>query len=357
MKIINTVLLSNKKLKGMIIMRKLAMILLITQILGLNLYSFAEENGWTKRSDIPAARYGHSSSVVNGKIYVIGGTTDWQDIALSTVEEYDPLTDTWTRKHEMPTARWALSTSVVDGKIYAIGGTKGEKLISTVEMYDPAIDKWAKKSDMPIERASFATSAVNGKIYAFGGFNYIKDGVTVTSIVEEYDPIMDRWIIKNDMPIARANLCSITLRDKIYVIGGMNENCEYLTLVEEYDPITHKWSEKSSMPTARVDSSIAELDGKIYVLGGWDGYSFLATSEKYDPLTNSWIIGANMLIPKYCSSANVVNDKIYVIGGEGEARMPLSVVEEYDPIFSGEITKIDNINKVVSCWGAIKKTY
>ena len=30
--------------------------------------------------------------------------------------------DTWTRKADMPTARMLLSTSVVDGKIYAIGG-------------------------------------------------------------------------------------------------------------------------------------------------------------------------------------------------------------------------------------------
>jgi len=32
--------------------------------------------------------------------------------------------DTWTRKADMPTARLGLSTSVVDGKIYAIGGAQ-----------------------------------------------------------------------------------------------------------------------------------------------------------------------------------------------------------------------------------------
>jgi hypothetical protein len=33
--------------------------------------------------------------------------------------------DTWTKKADMPTARWSLSTSVVNGKIYAIGGWMG----------------------------------------------------------------------------------------------------------------------------------------------------------------------------------------------------------------------------------------
>jgi hypothetical protein len=41
---------------------------------------------------------------------------------LSTVEEYDPKTNTWTKKANMPTPRVALSTSAVNGKIYAIGG-------------------------------------------------------------------------------------------------------------------------------------------------------------------------------------------------------------------------------------------
>jgi hypothetical protein len=47
---------------------------------------------WTKKPDMPAPRDCHSASVVNDKIYVIGGVHDWQlpIMALSTVEEYTP---------------------------------------------------------------------------------------------------------------------------------------------------------------------------------------------------------------------------------------------------------------------------
>ncbi len=55
---------------------------------------------------------------------------------------------TWATRADMPTARWELSTSVVDGKIYAIGGASGygSKVLRTVEAYDPATNTWGTKS-------------------------------------------------------------------------------------------------------------------------------------------------------------------------------------------------------------------
>jgi len=44
---------------------------------------------------------------------------------------------TWTKKADMPTARWSLSTIAVSGKIYAIGGADmNDNVFSTVEEYD-----------------------------------------------------------------------------------------------------------------------------------------------------------------------------------------------------------------------------
>lgn len=73
---------------------------------------------------------------------------------------------TWTQKADMPTARWGLSTSLVDGKIYAFGGIGSFK---KVEEYDPATDTWTEKADMPTGRVFLASSAVDGKIYVIGG--------------------------------------------------------------------------------------------------------------------------------------------------------------------------------------------
>lgn len=105
-----------------------------------------------------------------------------------TVEEYDPTSDTWTKKADIPTARWALSTSAVDRKIYAIGGHSGSggwDVHSTVEVYNPATNTWTTKAPMPTARRAFSTSVMDGKIYAIGGA-VGRPGRSLPT-VEEYD--------------------------------------------------------------------------------------------------------------------------------------------------------------------------
>ena len=94
----------------------------------------------------------------------------------------------------MPTERWSHSTSVVGGKIYAIGGTTITQAkwitVSKVEVYYPTTGRWTKRSDMPTRRGWHAASAVNGKIYVIGGASRYMPGVwapDILSTVEAFD--------------------------------------------------------------------------------------------------------------------------------------------------------------------------
>jgi N-acetylneuraminic acid mutarotase len=105
-----------------------------------------------------------------------------------------------------------------------------------VEEYDPATDRWTtKKTDMPAPRSDLATSVVNGKIYAIGGCIGPPQAPQPSSIVEEYDPVTDRWTRKADMPTARGFLSASAVNGKIYAIGGWMLPNVYLSTVEEYD--------------------------------------------------------------------------------------------------------------------------
>ena len=152
------------------------------------------------------------------------------------MEEYYPVTDKWTKKSDMPTARMGLANSVVEGKIYAIGGyslTIGP--FSTVEKYDPAMDKWVRKTDMPTKRHYLTTAALHGRIYAIGG----TDGTgQIFPIVEEYNVAADTWMRKADMPVAKYGHSANMADGKIYVIGGVilaEEKQTWTSTVEEFD--------------------------------------------------------------------------------------------------------------------------
>jgi len=227
---------------------------------------------WTKKADMPTARVIPSSVTVKGKIYTIGGTKlDKPDYTgLPTVEVYDPTTDTWTRKADMPTPRWALSASVVNGKIYAIGGCLRAPNVTVttaaVEEYNPETDTWTKKADMPTTpRLYHSSSVVNGKIYVIGGTSNL--GKNKFSFVEEYDPVTDTWTRKTDMPTARVWHCTSAYGGKIYAFGGFIDLVG-LTIVEEYNPGTDTWRRVADMPTGRQLLTACEANGKIYVIGG-----------------------------------------------------------------------------------------
>ena len=311
-----------------------------------------EVGTWTKKADMPTARFGLSASVVNGKIYVIGGG---KDECLSTVEEYDPATDTWTKKADMPTPRLCLSTSVVNGKIYAIGGgTEPDVVLSTVEVYNPATDTWAKKADMPTPRLALSTSVVNGKIYAIGGTIII--GPLGISAVEEYDPTTDRWTKRRDMPTARYGVSTSVVKGKIYAIGGKSGPLIATSTVEEYDPKTDTWTKKVDMPTARGYLSTSVVNGKIYAIGGEPKFDVpLSTVEVYHPATDTWTKKSDMLTARMGLSTSIVNGYIYAIGGGTKSvpQLPLpafSIVEVYDTGFRA----VEPEGKLPTTWGRMK---
>lgn len=308
--------------------------MIIIALSGSHTMSFGEEDTWTKKADMPTARYGLSTSVVDMKIYAIGGAIfgalpngGQGPIPLPSVEEYNPVSDIWTKKAGMPNPRSHLSSSVVNGKIYAVGGLNMNinVALATVEEYDPKTDTWTKKADMPTPRSGLSTSAVNGRIYAIGGWSKV---FAELSAVEEYDPETDTWTKKADMPTSRGGLSTSVVNSNIYVIGGG------LPIVEEYDPGSDTWMNRKDMPTARTACTCV-VSGKVYAIGGDNAANdYFPTVEIYDPATDTWTKKGDMPTARASHSASVVNGKIYVIGGLEvweQPVIPLATVDECTP--------------------------
>ena len=146
---------------------------------------------WTKAKSMNHARGGASVSVVNGKIYVMGGV-GWPQMPnhpgpfLSSVEVFNPETNRWKEIAEMPAPKAFHTASVIDGKIYVIGGGfQGNdefKYLSTVEVYDPETDRWTQEPDMPIGRWAHRAEVINENIYIFGGVSAVLRPLTMIEV-------------------------------------------------------------------------------------------------------------------------------------------------------------------------------
>lgn len=252
---------------------------------------------WAARANMPTSRGLFGTSAEGGTIYAIGGTTRGLD-KLAVVEAYDTATDTWTRRADMPTPRNALSAAVVDGKIYAIGGwgydrpkggwesidptTTGQDF-STMEVYDPKTDTWATRAHMPTPRSHMTASAFGGKIYAIGGGARIVAGRSGEwlPLLEVYDTATNRWARAADLPTPRFALSSSVVDGRIYVMGGgafsrgaassaeeLLRNTRNLSVVEVYDPASGRWTRGADLVTPRGWFSTSVVNGKVYVVGG-----------------------------------------------------------------------------------------
>jgi N-acetylneuraminic acid mutarotase len=302
--------------------------------------------------------------VVDGKIYAMGGRATE---ALTT--EYEPATDTWTTRAPMPTSRFLLATSVVNGRIYAIGGGPAafKPGLSVVEEYDPVTDTWTTKARMPTARWGLSSSVVDGKIYAIGGTGASSFWSGFRRTVEEYDPLTDTWSKKADMPTARILFSTNVVDGKIYAIGGVLGTKACLSTVEAYDPATDTWTTKTPMPTARYAHASAVVDGKIYVIGGGPvgganhaGPAGLSVVEAYDPATDTWTRKADIPLPRGLLSASAVGGKIYAIGGKTTTKNPhppgVKTVYEYDTGFMPAlITSVNPAGKLPTLWGEIRR--
>ncbi len=301
--------------------------------------SFAKAAGisWATRASMPTARYGLGVvAAKNGRIYAIGGADNVGNL-FSTVEEYDPATNTWATRASMPTARNSLGVvAASNGKIYAIGGldTTGGQTISTVEEYDPATNTWATRKNIPTARAYFGVvAASNGKIYAIGGLDNI---FMVCATVEEYDPATNTWATRASMPTAIDSLGAVTASNgKVYAIGGEG--------IYEYDTATNTWATLASMPTLHYGLGVAAAsNGKIYAIGGTNGQGLMAsTVDEYDPARDTWVTLAGMPTARLSFGvAATSNGKIYAIGGVGglstveEATVPIVTSGFYNPFWA-----------------------
>ncbi|MFC2103964.1 kelch repeat-containing protein [Bacteroidota bacterium] len=286
---------------------------------------------------------------LDNKIYVIGGQVQTGFLSTSSVEMYNPATDTWEMKASLQTSRWGLMVAVVNGKIYAIGGETGSfydfDATDVVEIYDPVADEWTYATSMPTARGYGGCGVHNDTIYVFGGY-----GDNESNAVEKYSPVTDNWITEEPMPDTRYTFMTTVVNNKFYLIGGWGVN-----LVEEYNPVTKEWTTKAPMPTYRGGSGIDVIGNNIYVVGGRGGDS--NELEVYNVENDSWEELQPLPTPREGLAAAIIDNSIYALAGSvpiNQGGLPIYTLNEATDLTPASIISLESVSTInPSCNGLL----
>ncbi len=132
------------------------------------------EGSWATKQHLIIPRAAPGIASVGGKVYAVGGQ-DQNKVAIDSVEEFDPDANggfgSWTlKKSRMPHPRINSGFAILRDKVYVIGGqARGEGIISTVDVYDPATDTWETSVSMPTARRGLGAAVVGNTIFAISG--------------------------------------------------------------------------------------------------------------------------------------------------------------------------------------------
>ena len=103
------------------------------------LWKWNEASDWLRCADMTSCRYAHSVAVVDSTLYTLGGWTNVDGIALSSVEAYNTQTNKWSAAGQLTHAVRSAACVTYKNVIYMMGGVQGpDTEVAHVQMYSPA---------------------------------------------------------------------------------------------------------------------------------------------------------------------------------------------------------------------------
>ena len=294
------------------------------------------DRAWTLAAALPVPRSHFAAAALDGKIYVMGGTTP--SGSTDRMDIYDSATDTWSAGPDLVGGtRSGCAAEAMDGKIYLFGGsgsgsTESRRRIhcfdpgpgtwtvlsasspsmgspesavlpqlnqglvaffqgsydnGEVRFYEPASDSWYSQSCGSLNRQSIGMTAADGTLIFLGGQK--RDLWDPWNQYPELDEVRTWsasgcWGYADDLPNKRKNVVTVHLDGYVYAIGGDRNHLEVADVLRMNSATLGPWETIEPMLTPRAGHAAIALDGKLYVLGGRDaGNEILGSVAILDP--------------------------------------------------------------------------
>lgn len=344
---------------------------------------------WTQQSSLSTARYGFGTAILNGYVYVFGGTANGGGSPLTSIEyaSFDYTNGTvnaWTTAsstYDLPVGLSNFAIAVNGNTVYIAGGcttgTANSCSAWTNAVYHIQLSgsgglasTWSSggtDASFTNSRYGLGMTVVNGILYIIGGY----DNTTYYSD-SQYAPIaangtVGTWQTGTSMATTAMGSSVSSQNGMLYVVGGYNGSYQttvrYSTTNNGGRGQTSTWTTNATDLTAIYPSGTGygktvAFNGYLYLIGGASSSSNPQTTVAYAPLSadgsvGSWTTTSSMQTPRLQHAAFAYNGYLYAIGGQTTGSVNTATVEYAKINSNGTVGAWAYASSLNSTWGGL----
>ncbi len=236
-------------------------------------------------------RVGASATIHNGRLYIAGGCTSamtdcdaaTNNVSYASIDANGNIGKWTSTSAGLPSARtWGKLVSVAN-TLYYIGGQSSNQTDERAEVYYATpigtgnISSWSTASNsLPSARTKLGATVWNNRIYVLGGLDNNTTpsaSLYVSPLLNSGGNISSPWSTSTSFNVARSGAAVTAYANNLYVIGG-NNNTSYFGDVQyaKINPTTGLveggWKYSTSLPNAISDADSIAANGYMYIFGG-----------------------------------------------------------------------------------------
>jgi len=251
----------------------------------------------------PTARAYHTSTRVGSGLYIFGGSTAkkaGESGLLGDLVIFDLVRMAWESKDvrgKRPRSRYMHSAELIDGKLFVYGGSDGLKSLNDVSVLDINTMLWSQPAatgSVPPGLQSHTCTAVGERLFVVGGMAATLDDaghsfIKYSNEVHVLNTTTMEWTRlrqRGELPKPRAYHAAVVVGNFLVVLGGWSGACENLATISTLDLDGFgTWASVAvpgQPPVGAYGHSATVLGSNILTFGGWDGVSPLAAVNVLD---------------------------------------------------------------------------